>query len=567
MHLTRAPLALALAVAAVACLTAPLFAAELHVPADFATIQSAVDASVDGDTVLVAPGTYAEAIDLSGRKITLASEGGAAATILDGLTVTTASILTADSGETLETVVRGFTFRDGQGTTAEACELGGRLGGAIFLRNASLTVLDSVFLSNGSGQLKFPVNGGGAIFACNANLTVRNTRFEENHSNFGGAVRFSTLSSFAITPPTHAVFEDTTFVGNGSAHGGAIQIFLGNSSTATVVRSTFDGNDATHGGAVRAVGTRSAAVLVADSSFTGGSAAFGGGLNFTAEDSTVVEVLRSEINGNVAGFGAGIFATASGTPDQPGGRIHVDASRLHGNLARECCDVGLYADGCIVDNPGQNGLYWGGAADFRTIEGGTITMTNSVVTSNDASAAGGIHSSSCGGGTVRIVNCTILDNVPSSVHSRIWALESPESKTTHVTVANSIVRGGDEPRVSVQSTDPKSTFDVRFSNIDGGHAGEGNIDAPPLFVDPARCDYRLLAGSPGVDAGDNAAIPEDVTTDRRGEPRFADDPETPDTGVGSGAIVDMGAYEVHEPGRRRPVRRELSGCPPARADP
>ena len=38
-------------------------------------------------------------------------------------------------------------------------------------------------------------------------------------------------------------------------------------------------------------------------------------------------------------------------------------------------------------------------------------------------------------------------------------------------------------------------------------------------------------------------MPEDITTDLDGNPRFLDIPETPDTGNGDTPIVDMGAYE------------------------
>ena len=73
--------------------------------------------------------------------------------------------------------------------------------------------------------------------------------------------------------------------------------------------------------------------------------------------------------------------------------------------------------------------------------------------------------------------------------------------------------------------------------------GNGNIDANPLFVDLINGDYHLQPGSPCIDAGDNDAVPFDVTTDRDGKPRFSDVPLTPDTGKGLPPIVDFGAYE------------------------
>ena len=42
---------------------------------------------------------------------------------------------------------------------------------------------------------------------------------------------------------------------------------------------------------------------------------------------------------------------------------------------------------------------------------------------------------------------------------------------------------------------------VTYSDIQGGYAGEGNIDADPLFVAPDDGDYHLSAGSPCIDAG------------------------------------------------------------------
>lgn len=56
----------------------------VSVPDDFPTIQAAIDASVDGATILIGPGTYRERIDLRGRSLHLWGVGGASMTTLTG---------------------------------------------------------------------------------------------------------------------------------------------------------------------------------------------------------------------------------------------------------------------------------------------------------------------------------------------------------------------------------------------------------------------------------------------------------------------------------------------------
>ena len=62
-------------------------AATINVPAGQPTIQAGVNAASNGDTVLVAPGTYTGAgnfnIDTGGKSITIRSSGGAAVSIID----------------------------------------------------------------------------------------------------------------------------------------------------------------------------------------------------------------------------------------------------------------------------------------------------------------------------------------------------------------------------------------------------------------------------------------------------------------------------------------------------
>ncbi|MEA3296824.1 MAG: hypothetical protein U9R56_03050 [candidate division Zixibacteria bacterium] len=110
-----------------------------RVPSDYPTIQSAIDASSDGDTVLVAPGTYEEEVNFLGKSIKLLSEEGAEATTIlapygsrsyqlpedfdtsiagqDGemyrltaLQESDPAVITMDGGSDNTTVISGFTI-------------------------------------------------------------------------------------------------------------------------------------------------------------------------------------------------------------------------------------------------------------------------------------------------------------------------------------------------------------------------------------------------------------------------------------------------------------------------
>jgi hypothetical protein len=106
-----------------------------------------------------------------------------------------------------------------------------------------------------------------------------------------------------------------------------------------------------------------------------------------------------------------------------------------------------------------------------------------------------------------------------------------------------------------------SPFGTAFCGMDDLCGQYGNICQQPMFVDFFNDDFRLSCDSPCIDAGDNVCVPldkldldgdadtgEKTPYDLMGDPRFVDDPNTPDTGNPDPdfpdlPIVDMGAYE------------------------
>ena len=94
------------------------------VPSVYTSIQSAIDAAENGDTVIVEPNTYYENIDFLGKAISLTStdpcdDQVVAATIIDGSypdDPNFGSVVTFNSTETNASILTGFTIRGGTGS-------------------------------------------------------------------------------------------------------------------------------------------------------------------------------------------------------------------------------------------------------------------------------------------------------------------------------------------------------------------------------------------------------------------------------------------------------------------
>ncbi len=113
----------------------------IHVPADQPTIQAGINAAANGDTVLVAPGTYYENIDFKGKAITVTSSGGAATTIIDGQRLNPTVVFVHH--ETAASVISNFTITGGQGSSNGSFSIGG-----IYVNNSGPSIVNNIITGN-----------------------------------------------------------------------------------------------------------------------------------------------------------------------------------------------------------------------------------------------------------------------------------------------------------------------------------------------------------------------------------------------------------------------------------
>ncbi len=168
----------------------------IYVPADYSTIQAGIDAAQDGDTVLVADGTYTgngnKNISLEGKAIVLMSENGPENCIIDPQSSGRGFYI--HQGETESTIVKGFTITNGSmggmfiwncTPIIEECHFIENTSSALYLSLADATVRRCVFADNTTGSF------GGGLTASNANPVIERCTFYSNNAAHGGAIYLS----------------------------------------------------------------------------------------------------------------------------------------------------------------------------------------------------------------------------------------------------------------------------------------------------------------------------------------------------------------------------------------
>jgi predicted secreted protein len=186
-------------------------------PSDFSTIQAAIDDANDGDTVLVAPGTYTgngnRDINFRGKAITVRS------TDPNDPVIVTSTIIdcedkgrgfTFESEEQADSILEGLTITNGK-----AME-----GGGIFISNSSPTIRNCTIKNNKT--ITIPSGDGGGIFIWDGSPIIANCTISGNSTGgrgYGGGIYIN-----GDIHGSQPIISQCSIIGNTAGVGGGLHI-------------------------------------------------------------------------------------------------------------------------------------------------------------------------------------------------------------------------------------------------------------------------------------------------------------------------------------------------------
>jgi hypothetical protein len=258
-----------------------------------------------------------------------------------------------------------------------------------------------------------------------------------------------------------------------------------------------------------------------------------------------VSLVNSTIISNTANYGGGIrnFGTVSLLNSTI---ISNTASSWGGGIDND--GIVSLVNSTIISNTADGG---GGIVNYR----GSLSLLNSTISSNtaDSDSGGGILNNSI----VSLVNSTISNNTANDDGGGIFNWPGSQLSLANTIIANS--GNGDCVNDGGTVTDGGHNLIEDSANACGLSANptNGNLIGQPALLGPLQDNggptwtHALLPGSPAIDAGNNASVPADITTDQRGVRRMLD---------GNGdtvPTVDIGAYELFACGLNMTVTNQV----------
>ncbi|UCC78614.1 MAG: T9SS type A sorting domain-containing protein [Candidatus Zixiibacteriota bacterium] len=502
----------------------------INVPADYPTIQQGIDASTDGDTVLVQPGAYVENINFNGHNIVLGSlflttgdTSYISQTVIDGNLL--GSVVKFENEEDSTAIITGFTVTNGHSLTGggiycfgsspkisrniirenNAVNKGGGIvcfqsspfiyyniindnnitgagkGGGIYCNQSEVLIRRNIIGGNSA-----TISGGGLSSISNSVISVDSNTIENNTASLGGGLdsyhttliinnnifrnNSATIVGGAVKCfNSETIFDNNVLIGNEASDGGAICF---DSLNATISNNTFVDNIASggygDGGAFSGSGF-SSSYIIKYNIFVNNSATYKGGAVYCGGN--FVDIYGNVFNADSAGYGGGAIRIS-----------YTDMAKINRNI--------------IIDS-------------YAGSLGGGIILThnnnefieNNIICGNFAEIGGGLaffHSEN-----LYIKNNTISGNEAFLYGGGIYLSHSDLSISNSILWAD--IGGQGEPEIAVHNF---SSVIASYCDIQDGWPGVGNIDVNPFFREPENGDFHLMAivcgdsaDSPCIDAG------------------------------------------------------------------
>ena len=493
----------------------PVFGGILNVPNDYQTIQGAIDAATDGDTVVVEDGTYTGSgnknILFYGKAITVESANGPQNCRID--CESSGRGFNFINEESANSILSGFTITNGYVSTSDV----GFTGGGINIHYKSSPTIMNCIIAGNQAEL----SGGGINISWESFPSISNCIINNNIAKTsGGGIEIDLDSSPTIT--------DCIIDGNLAIEDGA-GINCGNSTTPEIKNCTIASNY-TYSGSGGGIYAYAASPTIADCTINMNQAKKGGGLYFYS--CPVPPALSNcSVTGNLALSGGGLYWQYTSPT--------INNCRINGNQVISSSSSTLLDSGfgggilCGVPDYSNNASITnsiisdniasksGGGIYALSIDGcaNSVFLTNCVIAQNSAHQGGGVFIEKGVGCDISftLTNCTINKNKADDGGGIFF-----DNTSSNSNIKNTIVWGNTIGQINL------SNLNVTYSDIEEGYTGLGNIDFQPEFVCTPKKNYRLRATSPCIDAGSNSDAP-DIDIEGNLRPQ--------------GENVDIGAYE------------------------
>jgi uncharacterized protein (TIGR03382 family) len=456
----------------------------------YATIDDAVRAAVDGDRVLVEPGTYVERVEpdhdlvvrgLSAGVVWQSPPGDEAlrvksSLVLQNLTLTgggVSQLVRVDDGAlTLEdvTLIDGVSNRGGLVEVDNGASLTARRsvfrGGSAdsdggLIHAFGPVTLEGCTLSGGSAVR------GGAVFTDGTDVTVVGSRFADNTATEESGALHVRGTATTLTHLQGSVFERNVSTGTaGDGHAGAVRV----GNVAVVESCVFRDNVAAGDGGALLTEDSDVELVVSNTRFEGNEGSDGGAL--ACQVFASCEVTHSVFDRNRAERFGGGFATSSTEFDSAsvGHSLWCDNTA---DLGGGAMAMGVYGDvhhNLAIANVtyGDGGAVWGQYASL---------LSHNTFIANTASSQG------------------------AALYDEGFFFASPMTLSGNLLAHNG-------PSEAYRASSANTTDADLWFDHPGGDSNEsldnGAVLADPLLAGSGVCDPALYvppAGSPAIGAG------------------------------------------------------------------